>query len=99
MPSTLAYLGGAFDHRKFQARWDVTYVGENNIDPLDTPVIRIPARVLHDALLSYKAPRGFKLGIDVRNVFDRKVRDLSRYPLPDRVVFVHVGWHSGAEGS
>ena len=59
---------------------------------LDTPERRIPERIIHDLLLSYAWPSGLRIGMDLRNVFDRRVRDLSRYPLPDRTLFFHVGW-------
>ena len=51
--------------------------------------------VIHDANVEWDAGGGFALGLDVRNVFDRKTLDLLRYPLPGRVAFVHVGWRLG----
>ena len=51
--------------------------------------------MIHDLLLSYTWRGGFNVGLDIRNVFDRRTLDLSRYPLPDRVLFVHVGWRLG----
>jgi iron complex outermembrane receptor protein len=98
-PETLGYLGIDWQRGGFTARWDITYTGENSIDRLDTPVFRIPERWIHDLLVSYRWRRGPTVGLDVRNVFDRQTRDLGRFPLPDRVLFVHVGWRVGGTPS
>lgn len=96
-PERLGYAGAAFERRGAGLRWEVTYVGQNSVDRLDTPEVRLDARVVHDAELRYAwENHGVVLGLDVRNVFDRQVRDVSRYPLPGRTVFVHLGWAGGA---
>jgi iron complex outermembrane receptor protein len=94
-PERLGYLGLGWSRGRFAARWDVTYVGENPSDVLDTPELRMPSRVTHDANLRLEIGAGLELGLDVRNVFDKRVRDVARYPLPDRVALAYVGWRNG----
>ena len=42
------------------------------------------------------ASYGWTVGVDVRNVLDRDTRDVARYPLPGRAVFLHLGWRTGS---
>jgi len=93
-PEALGWLGATWDWKRVRGRWDLTYVGENATDRLDTPQLRLPARVVHDVAASWDATRGFTLGVDVRNVFDRDTRDVARHPLPGRVVLLHLGWRT-----
>jgi iron complex outermembrane receptor protein len=97
-PEQLGFLGVAWQNSRFRVLWDVTYVGRNSTDTLDTPELRMPERVVHDLQLAHRWRNGLVLGLDVRNLLDRQHRDLLRYPLPDRVVLVHVGWSSGGSG-
>ena len=84
-PARIGYLGAAYDNRSFLVRYEITYVGENSIDRLDTPILRLQSRVVHDAQLGYRRPEwAMELSIELRNVLDREVRDVSRYPLPGR---------------
>ena len=71
-------------------------MGENSRDQLDTQVYRIPAREVHDSNLSYGWAGGMRVGLEVRNLFDTPTVDVSRYPLPGRVVLLHLGWNSNA---
>ena len=64
-------------------------------DVLDTPELRMPSRVTHDANLRLDVGAGLELGLDVRNVLDKRVRDVARYPLPDRVALAYIGWRTG----
>jgi outer membrane cobalamin receptor len=98
-PERLAFVGAGLRRGAVNLRWEMTYVGENSVARFDPPEVRVPSRVIHDASFSYLLPRGLELGIDVRNVFDRRVRDVSRYPLPSRVVFFHVGWQNQRRGA
>ncbi|MCZ6832573.1 MAG: TonB-dependent receptor, partial [Acidobacteria bacterium] len=86
-PRELGWFSASWRGGRFSTRWDVTYVGENSTDRLDTEALRLPARVIHDLLLAYEAPRGLRLSLDVRNIFDRRTLDVQRYPLPGRTVF------------
>ena len=79
--------------------WEIEWAGENSVDQLDTAELRMPSRVLHDWSFSYRWRSGTTIGIDVGNVFDRDTRDLSRYPLPDRVVLLRIGWRSSGGAS
>jgi iron complex outermembrane receptor protein len=97
-PEQLGFLGAAWQNPRFSVRWDLTYVGKNSTDTLDTPELRMPERVVHDLELAHRWRSGVVLGLDVRNVLDRQNRDVLRYPLPNRVVLVHVGWSSGRSG-
>ena len=37
--------------------------------------------------------------LDVRNIFDLNTLDVLRYPLPGRVILLHLGWRwGGIEG-
>jgi outer membrane receptor protein involved in Fe transport len=51
--------------------------------------------VVHDVTASWDSRSGWTLGADVRNVLDRETRDVARYPLPGRTVFLHFGWRTG----
>ena len=73
-------------------RWEVHHVDRNSYDLQDTPYLRVPARTIHDAAVHVALPRGFRVGLDVRNVFDRDTRDVAGFPLPGRVALVYLGW-------
>jgi iron complex outermembrane receptor protein len=91
-PERLGYLGAELGRGPVLARWELTYVGPNNTTRLDQPELRLPSRVIHDLSIGHRWSNGLRLGIDVRNLFDRQVRDVARYPLPSRVMLVHLGW-------
>jgi vitamin B12 transporter len=94
-PDVLGQLGVGYTNEGFLARWELHYVGENSTTPTDFPEFRIPERVVHDVLLSHRWRSGIRAGVDLRNLFDRRILDLDRYPLPGRTIFVHVGWRPG----
>ena len=94
-PDALGLLGVGYTHEGFLSRWEMRYVGENSTTQLDFPEYRIPARIVHDVLLSYRWRSGIRAGVDLRNLFDRQILDLDRYPLPGRMIFVHLGWRPG----
>jgi vitamin B12 transporter len=94
-PNLLGYFGVAYERRGFATRWETTYVGENSTTRLDWSAFRIPQRIVHDLVVSYRWRNGVRASVDVRNVFDRQVLDLMRYPLPSRVIFLHLGWRPG----
>jgi iron complex outermembrane receptor protein len=99
-PERLGYLGAELDRGPVLARWELTYVGPNSTTRLDQPELRLPSRVIHDLSIGYRWSNGLRLGIDVHNLVDRQVRDVARYPLPSRVVLLHLGWGARpAEGS
>ncbi len=91
-PEWIGFAAAAWRHDPWTLRWDITYTGENSTDALDTPGARLSERWIHDASASLSFGDGWEAGIDVRNVFDRQTRDVARFPLPDRVVLLHVGW-------
>jgi len=94
-PDALGRLGVGYTNEGFLARWELHYVGENSTTPTDFPEFRIPGRIVHDLLLSHRWRSGIRAGVDLRNLFDRQILDLDRYPLPGRTIFVHVGWRPG----
>jgi iron complex outermembrane receptor protein len=94
-PSLEGFLAARWSPGPWQVGWEITYVGENSTDPLDLPRYRIPARSLNDALVSRAVGRGFRLGVEVRNVFDVQTRDVLRFPLPGRMVFASLSWAPG----
>ncbi len=98
-PRQLGWLSASWRRAGFTARWELTYVGENSTDRLDTPALRLPSRVLHDFFLAHDGPGGLRVALDVRNIFDRRTLDVQRYPLPGRVVFVSLGWRWGGEST
>jgi len=51
---------------------------------------RLPARYLHDAGLRLRFGRRTEGSIEMDNLFDRRVVDVARYPLPGRTLFVKV---------
>ena len=99
IPDRSGYLGLGWGHRNLDVLWEITYVGENSTTTLDDdPDTRLGSRVLHDLNARYRWSHGLTFGLDVRNVFDRSTRDVARFPLPDRLVFLHVGWRMGDKG-
>ncbi len=96
-PELIGFVGAGWQNRRVRVRWDLTYTGSNSTDTLDTPELRMPERIVHDLASGYRFRSGVELGVDIRNVFDRQNRDLLRYPLPGRVVLVHLGWQSKAK--
>ena len=94
-PQQLGFAGAAGRWGGLACRWELTYSGSNATDSLDTPALRLPARWVHDLELRYDLPEGWAVGLEVRNVFDREVRDVARYPLPARVVLANLGWRHG----
>jgi outer membrane receptor protein involved in Fe transport len=96
-PDRLAYVGAGWEWKRLRTRWDLTYVGENRFGNLPGQWQWLPARVIHDLMVAWDAPAGWTVGVDVRNVFDRDTRDVARYPLPGRAVFLHLGWRTGSE--
>ncbi|ANM30309.1 hypothetical protein ABI59_13090 [Acidobacteria bacterium Mor1] len=95
-PERLGYLGLSWTQGRVDGRWDATYVGANSTDRADTPELRMSSRLLHDVRFGVRLRGGARLGLDIRNLFDRQVRDVARYPLPSRVVLLHVGWQRAA---
>jgi outer membrane receptor protein involved in Fe transport len=98
-PEELGWLGAQWAGRRVEVRYEITYVGGNSTDRLDTPALRLPSRSLHDALVSWRVTPGFRLGLEARNLYDVETRDLIRYPLPGRVILLHAGWEWGAAGT
>jgi outer membrane cobalamin receptor len=94
-PQRLGWVSGLWRRAPFTVRYEITYVGENSTDRLDTPVLRLPARVIHDFFFAWDAPGNWRLALDVRNVLDRRTLDVQRYPLPGRVIFLSAGWRWG----
>jgi len=93
-PDRLGYVGAGWNWKRLRTRWDLTYVGENRFG--NHPAGQwLPARVIHDLMVAWDAPAGWTIGVDVRNILDRDTRDVARYPLPGRAVFVHLGWRTG----
>jgi outer membrane receptor protein involved in Fe transport len=50
---------------------------------------RLPSRYLHDAGVTVPFGTRAAASLEVINVFDRKVVDVARYPLPGRMI--HAG--------
>jgi iron complex outermembrane receptor protein len=94
-PGQEGFLAARWSPGRWQLGWELTYVGENSTDPLDLPRYRIPARTLNDAMVSCAVGRGFRVGLEVRNIFDVETRDVLRFPLPGRMVFASLSWAPG----
>lgn len=91
-PRWAAFSALGWDGGRTSLRWEANYTGETAGSPSDLPRDRVPERVIHDLHGAVELGGGFTLGIDVQNLFDRRVLDVVRYPLPDRVVALHLGW-------
>ncbi len=91
-PRTTGWLRVSRERGPWTVTWEVTYVGPNWADQLNTPLRRVPSRTWHDVRVSRRFRGGLEAGIEIRNVFDRRTMDVYRFPLPGRMVFVHVGW-------
>ncbi|UCF68047.1 MAG: TonB-dependent receptor [Acidobacteriota bacterium] len=100
-PEREGFVGVHWLPRGWDLRWELTYVGENPTDRFDTPALRLPARVLHDARIGcivHQSARGeLELGLEALNVFDRETRDVARFPLPGRMLFLELAWRLGGE--
>jgi outer membrane receptor protein involved in Fe transport len=83
----------------WQGFWDLTYTGDNSVDLLDDPRTRLPERWTHDLSLSRSLSSGWVVGVDVRNLFDRRVRDIAGFPLPDRMLLLRLGWSGGRDNA
>lgn len=94
-PGFQGFLGVIWRPGVWKVNYELAYVGENSSDRLDTPELRLPARVLHGLFLSRKLGSGLEAGVEVRNLLDQQARDLARFPLPGRTVYVHLGWNWG----
>ena len=94
-PDTIASLSAELARNNWRLFWDLTYTGDNPVDSLDDPRTRIPERWMHDLSLSRSFSGGWSVGVDVRNLFDRKYRDVAGFPLPDRVLLLRLGWTGG----
>jgi len=76
------------------------YVGANAIGPVaslhgtlpgsSAALTTVPARYLHDAGLRVRAGARSEISFEVDNLFDRRVVDVARYPLPGRSLFVKM---------
>ncbi len=98
-PERIGALSATWTRSVHRLRWEATYMGLNTVTVRADPEFRIGERILHDVAYSWDAPGGTVLGVDVRNLFDRRVIDVLNYPLPGRVVLAHVGWHSDEAGT
>ncbi|RMG42521.1 MAG: TonB-dependent receptor [Acidobacteria bacterium] len=99
-PDREGFAALSWNFARDRVGWEVTYVGENPTDRLDTPALRLPARVLHDVRYGHRfgpPGSGVELGVEVRNLFDRETRDVARFPLPGRTLFVRLAWGTGEE--
>jgi outer membrane receptor protein involved in Fe transport len=95
VPERLGYVGLSWSRGRMGVRWDVSYVGANSTDRLDTGDLRLPARVIHDLGVWWNVAAGIRIGLDVDNVLDRETRDVARFPLPGRLIFLSLGWRMG----
>ncbi len=91
-PRTTGWLRLSRERGPWTLAWEVTYVGPNWADQLNTSLRRVPSRTWHDLRVERRLAGGLSAGLEVRNLFDRRTMDVYRFPLPGRMVFVHVGW-------
>jgi len=97
-PEWLAYLGLRWQRQGWRLGWEMAYTGENSTEVHDVAELRLPERLIYDVVAGWDGSR-VRLTLDVRNLFDRRVVDVARYPLPDRVVLVHFGLRHRRERS
>jgi iron complex outermembrane receptor protein len=94
-PEKLGYLGLRWRPGRWQVDYDLSYVGANYTDRLNTEEGRLPARVMHDVSVGRDVGGGMTIGIEIRNLLDQQARDVWRYPLPGRMVLARIGWRYG----
>lgn len=94
-PDRQGYLGLRWKRKTWGVDYDLTYVGKNSSDPLDRPALRLPARVLHDLRIGRDLPGGWSMHLEVQNLGDQHARDVARFPLPGRTLYLHLGWRYG----
>lgn len=74
---------------------DFTYIGAVFRDRTNEYVNFLPGRDLYGAFISYsfnkkETGEDWKLGLDVRNITDKKFSDLIGYPLPGRIWYLNL---------
>ncbi|MDQ7088817.1 MAG: TonB-dependent receptor [Acidobacteriota bacterium] len=80
---------------KWEADYEVSYLGPVATDRLDTAEGRLPSRAIHDLRVGRRLGRGLAVHVEVRNLLDSAVRDVARFPLPGRSLYLHLGWKDG----
>lgn len=75
-----------------QMSYEFTYVGRNFTDGFETASGALPARYLHDVAYRLSLPRGLRLTLEIKNLFDRRTYDVAQFPLPGRSLNGRVAW-------
>ncbi len=98
VPRREAATSAVLDLRPLTIFHRFTYVGENQIDDLgntNLPPSRqqlttLPSRYLHDAGVKLRLGQRATGTMEVVNLFDTRVVDVARYPLPGRAIFLKL---------
>lgn len=97
VPERMGYLGVRWRPGRWQLDYDLTYVGENASDRLDSDWLRLPARVMHDLSVGREIGGGITVGLELRNLLDQQARDVLRFPLPGRMLLARLSWSPGGD--
>jgi len=90
-PRDDAALAASYRTRWWGATWETHYIGANFLDRANMQ--EIPARGIHNAIAQAFTPvPGLSVSVEVRNVTDDRVYDVSGFPLPGRSVYTTLSY-------
>jgi iron complex outermembrane receptor protein len=90
-PRDDASLAASYRRRWWKATWEAHYIAANFLDLAN--MRGVPARNIHNAIVQVFTPLpGLSLSLEVRNLTNNRVRDVSGYPLPGRSLFTTVSY-------
>jgi outer membrane receptor protein involved in Fe transport len=90
-PRDDAALAASYRTRWWGATWETHYIGANFLDRANMQ--EIPARVIHNAIAQAFTPvSGLSISVEVRNLTDDRVYDVSGFPLPGRSVYTTLSY-------
>jgi iron complex outermembrane receptor protein len=90
-PRDDASLAASYRSQWWKATWEAHLIGPNFLDLAN--MHEVPARNIHNAIVQAFTPvPGLSLSIEVRNVTNDRVRDVSGFPLPGRSLFTTLSY-------
>jgi iron complex outermembrane receptor protein len=90
-PRDDAALAASYRARWWGATWEAHYISANFLDRANMQ--EIPARGIHNAIAQAFTPvPGLSFSVEVRNVADNRVHDVSGFPLPGRSIYTTLSY-------